>query len=87
MAYYYYYSVFPPLLVPRLLYHDTLLLLLNKHGVFILSCLLHSPLDLQGKILNFCQPTLLKVRFKITVTPPPPSKNGQSQNYGAFNKL
>ena len=40
MAYYYYYDVFLPSLVPRLLYHDTLLLLLNKHGVFILSCLL-----------------------------------------------
>ena len=43
MVYYCYYSVFPPLLVPRLLYHDTLLLLLNKHGVFILSCLLQKP--------------------------------------------
>ena len=41
----------------------------------------YHPLNFQGKILNFCHPTLLKIRFKITVTPPP-QKNGQSQNYG-----
>ena len=45
-----------------------------------------TPLDFQSKIKNFCHPTLLKIWFKITVTPPPPppSKNGQSQNYGAL---
>ena len=43
----------------------------------------YHPLDFQSKIKNFCHPTLLKIRFKITVTPPP-SKNGQSQNYGAL---
>ena len=65
MACYYYYSVFPPLLVPRLLYHDTRLLLLNKHGMFILSCLLHY-LCLQSKdcLFSWCKkpsamPTLL----------------------------
>ena len=34
------------------------------------------PLDFQDKIKNFCHPTLLKIRFKITVTPP-------SRYYGA----
>ena len=29
-----------------------------------------TPLDFQNKIRNFCHPTLLKIRFKITVTPP-----------------
>ena len=29
-----------------------------------------TPLDFQGKIKHFCHPTLLKVRSKITVTPP-----------------
>ena len=42
---------------------------------------LRHPLDFQSKIKNFCHPTLLKIRFKITVTL---SKNGQSQNYGAL---
>ena len=42
----------------------------------------YHPLDFQSKIKNFCHPTLLKIRFKITVTPPL-SKNGQSQNYSA----
>ena len=41
----------------------------------------YHPLDFQGKISNFCHPTLLKLRFKITVTTP--LKNGQSQNYVA----
>ena len=33
-------------------------------------------LDFQGKIDNFCNPTLLKIRFKIPVNPsiPPPPK-------------
>ena len=31
----------------------------------------YHPLDFQGKIKNFCHPTLLTIRFKITVTPPP----------------
>ena len=38
-------------------------------------------LDFQGKIKNFCDPTLQKIRSKITVTPQ--KKKGQSQNYGA----
>ena len=46
---------------------------------------LPTPLDFQDKIKNFCHPILLKIRFKITVTPP--SKNGQSQNYGASINL
>ena len=37
----------------------------------------YHPLDFQGKIQNFCHPTLLKIRFKITVTPPPPQKMGK----------
>ena len=41
-----------------------------------------TPLDFQGKIKNFCHPTLQKIRSKITVTPPQ-KKRGQSQNYGA----
>ena len=43
-----------------------------------------TPLNFQGKIKDFCHPTLLKIRFKIIVTPPPPKKKkGQNQNYGA----
>ena len=38
--------------------------------------------DFQGKVKSVCHPTLLKIRFKISVTPPPLEK-GQSQNYGA----
>ena len=49
---------------------------------FVCATLPTTPLDFQSKIKNFCHPTLLKIRFKITVTPLP-SKNGQSQNYGA----
>ena len=33
-----------------------------------------TPLDFQGKMKNFCHPTLLKIRFKLIVTPPPPKK-------------
>ena len=41
-------------------------------------------LDFQGKVLNFCHSALLKIRFKISVTPSlPPLDKGQSQNYGA----
>ena len=40
-----------------------------------------TPLDFQGNIKSFCHPTLLKIRFKIIVTPPPPQK-GQNQNHG-----
>ena len=48
---------------------------------FAFATLPTTPLDLQGKISHFCHPTLLKIRFKITVTLP--LKNGQSQNYDA----
>ena len=41
-----------------------------------------TPFDFQGKVDNFCHPTLLKIRFKISVTPPLLEK-GQSQNYDA----
>ena len=34
--------------------------------------------DFQSKFLNFCHPTLLKIRFKITVTPQ--KRIGQSHN-------
>ena len=47
---------------------------------FAFATLPTTPLDFQGKISNFCHPTLLKIRFKITVTPL--LKKGQSQNYG-----
>ena len=40
------------------------------------------PLDFQAKVLNFCHPTLLKIRFEISVTPLLLDK-GQNQNYGA----
>ena len=33
-----------------------------------------TPFDFQGKITNFCHPSLIKITFKITVTPPPPQK-------------
>ena len=36
-----------------------------------------TPLDFQRKIKNFCHPSLLKTRFKITVTPPPQKKMGK----------
>ena len=36
---------------------------------FAFATLPTTPLDFQGKISNFCHPTLLKIRFKITVTP------------------
>ena len=42
-----------------------------------------TPLDFQGNIKNVCDPTLLKIRFKIIVIPPPPPKKGQNQHYGA----
>ena len=38
---------------------------------FACATLPTTPLDFQDKIKNFCHPTLLKIRFKITVTPPP----------------
>ena len=50
---------------------------------FTCATLPTTPLDFRGKIKNFCHPTLLKIGFKITVTPLPPSKNGQSQDYSA----
>ena len=52
---------------------------------FACATLPTTPLDFQGKIKNFCHPTLLKVRFKISVTPSPPQTRakGQSQYHGA----
>ena len=40
-----------------------------------------TPLNFQGKVKSFCHPTLLKIRFKISVTPL--LEKGQRQNYGA----
>ena len=41
--------------------------------------------DFQGKVWNFCHPTLLKLRFKDKCHPPPrPPRKRQSQNYGAL---
>ena len=37
---------------------------------FACATLPTTPLDFQGKIKHFCHPTLLKIRFKITVIPP-----------------
>ena len=34
-----------------------------------------TPFDFQGKITNFCHPSLIKITFKITVTPPPKKKH------------
>ena len=48
---------------------------------FACATLPTTPADFQGKIKNFCHPTLQKIRSKITVTPP--KKRGRSQNYGA----
>ena len=45
-----------------------------------------TPLDFQGNIKNFCHPTLLKIRFKIIVNPPPPLKRAKSK-LRCFNKL
>ena len=39
---------------------------------FACATLPTTPFDFQGKIKIFCHPTLLKIRFKMTVTPPPP---------------
>ena len=52
---------------------------------FACATLPTTPFDFQGKVDNFCHPTLLKIRFKIG-SPPPPTlllEEGQSQNYGA----
>ena len=46
---------------------------------FACATLPATPLDFQGKIKNFCHPTLLRIRFKITVTP--------LQIMGKVNKL
>ena len=44
-----------------------------------------TPFNFQGKVWNFCHPTLLKITFKISVTPHPALlEKGQSQNYGAL---
>ena len=43
----------------------------------------YHPLDFQAKVKNFCHSTLLKIRFKISVTLPPLLEKEQSQNYGA----
>ena len=51
---------------------------------FACATLPTTPFDFQGKVENFCHPTLQKIGFKIDVTPPPPLlEEGQSQNYGA----
>ena len=53
-------------------------------------CMCHPfyhPVDLQSKILNFCHLTLLKVRFKITVTPSSPPQKRQSQDLRVSIKL
>ena len=46
----------------------------------------YHPLDFLGKISNFCHPTLLKIRFKITVTPPPPSQKWAKSKLRCFNR-
>ena len=43
-----------------------------------------TPLDFQGKISNFCHPNLLKIRFKITVTP---SQKWAKSKLWCFNKF
>ena len=48
---------------------------------FACATLPTTPLNFQGRIRNFCHPTLLNIRFKVIVTPLP-SKNGQSKKYG-----
>ena len=48
---------------------------------FACATLPYFPHDFQGKIKNFCNPTLLKIRFNITVTFP--HQKRQSQNYSA----
>ena len=48
---------------------------------FACATLPTTPLDFQGKVKIFCHPTLLKFRFKMSVTPL--LEKGQSQNYGA----
>ena len=53
---------------------------------FACATLRTNPFDFLGKVENFCHPALLKIRLKISVTPPPPTpplEKGQSQNYGA----
>ena len=50
---------------------------------FACATLPATPFDFQGKVWNFYHPTLLKIRFKISVTPALLEK-GPSQNYGAL---
>ena len=51
----------------------------------------YHPLNFQGKVKNFFHPTLLKIRFKIIVTPPPPSphthKKRAKSKLRCFSKL
>ena len=54
---------------------------------FACATLPTTPLDFQGKIKNFCHPTLLKIRFKMTVTPPPPFRKWAKSKLRFFNKL
>ena len=53
---------------------------------FACATLLTTPFDFQGKLKIFCHPTLLKIRFKISVTPLPPLKRAKSK-LRCFNKL
>ena len=45
------------------------------------------PLDFQSKIKDFCHPTRLKIRFTITVNPPPKKKKWAKSKLRCFNKL
>ena len=47
----------------------------------------YPPLDFQSKIKDFCHPTRLKIRFTITVNPPPPKKKWAKSKLRCFNKL
>ena len=47
---------------------------------FACATLSTTPFEFQGKVENFCHPTLLKIRFKISS---PLFEKGQSQNYDA----
>ena len=54
---------------------------------FACATLPTTPIDFQAKVLNSCHPTLPKVRFKISVTPPRPPKKRAKSILWCFNKL